>query len=298
MAGILPDNLAELLPLGPGRPKRPKRKYRRAPGVTGGILGDDDGSPGGPDLARCLPPWLRLPPGSFIEISAPPVKRGRRKKLTPQQRVDVGSFIISRQWDIAVAKAKERDDASAQARWFRKYRKDKNGPPPQLPRTIFVEHGHRFKKLPKVIRANLALRAKTAYSLARAGDWYLMQGGYNAYAQPLAGLQFRFRSEPIKRPRGADKSQHREARAYCKAKFGVTISADTARECMREFEAFERVLTGKRRQFSPLPAARKPGKPGRPNHWDKKSRALHTKQASRNQAAQWIADFYGRDRDD
>jgi hypothetical protein len=67
---------------------------------------------------------------------------------------------------------------------------------------------------------------------------------------------------------------------------------------MREFEAFELVLTGKKRQFSPLPAARKPGKPGRPNPWDKKSRQLHTKQSSRNLAAQWIADFYGRDRED
>jgi len=213
-----------------------------------------------------------------------------------------------------MAQAKQRDDASATAAWFRKYRK--NSPPPELPRTLNRGiGGHRFKKSPKTIRANLALQAKTAHGLARAGDWYLIQGGYDVNGQPLKGLQLRFRSVPIKRPRNADMSQHREARAYCKDKFGVNISADTARECCREFLAFERALTGKKREFSALPAPRKPGKTSgmgirRPKTFgrkpvlhrsgavDKVAQKLHADLRKKYLAAQWIADTYGRDRID
>src|SRR5262245_24998503 len=102
MGGILPDNLRDLGPWEPRQPpKPPKRRHRRAAGITGGILPDSDVS-GGPALTWCLPPWLQLrpPPGWFIEIAAPPVRRGRPKKLSPQQRIDVGSYIVNRQWDI------------------------------------------------------------------------------------------------------------------------------------------------------------------------------------------------------
>src|SRR5262249_47989545 len=149
-------------------------------------------------------------------------------------RLGVGSYIINRQWGIAVAGAKGRGDSSAGARLHRGHRGVKNGGPPVLPPSLMRGTGP-------------SCQAKNAYPLARAADWYLIQGGYDVNGQPLKGLEIRFRSEPIKRPRGVDMVHHREARAYCKDKFGVDISADTARECLREFLALERRLTGKKR---------------------------------------------------
>src|SRR5262245_33080336 len=116
MAGILPDNLADLGPYEPPRKRRPKRKSRRAPGVTGGILPDSGDAWSGRSLGWA--PGSHFAPGWDVEIAAPPVRRGRPRKLSPQQRIDVGSYIINRQWDIAVARAKERDGGSAEARRF------------------------------------------------------------------------------------------------------------------------------------------------------------------------------------
>jgi len=142
---------------------------------------------------------------------------------------------------------------------------------------------------------NPACQAKNAYDLARAADWYLMQGGYDANAQPLKGLEIRFRSEPIKRPRGVDMVHHRAARAYCKDKFGVNISADTARECLREFLVLERRLTGKKREFAPASAKATRSRKRRVSPYRARRRVGGGANAKKAQTAQWIWNAYRRD---
>src|SRR5262245_40066659 len=118
------------LPISWKPPRKPQRKQRHVPVVTGGLMGLDPSDDAGAVLPD-LPPRLALKPCTWrIEIKAAPVKRGRPAKLSPQQRLDVGSYIINRQWDIAIADAKRRDDSSAGARFHREHRAVKDGAPP------------------------------------------------------------------------------------------------------------------------------------------------------------------------
>src|SRR5262249_6423759 len=142
-----------------------------------------------------------------IEVRAP-APRGRPKKLTSHQRLDIGSYIANRQWEAAVASAQARYDASPDAKFYRNYRAKKHSAPPKLPRTLSREgvsnrgRGGTIKetredgrsvvrpRLPKKRPlVDLSIPARVAYEVARAADWYLLQGGYDAFGHPLRVLE-------------------------------------------------------------------------------------------------------------